>query len=757
MNSSKPFLSLRFGIWPCFFIGLTSLSLIIAGSWEVSARLSVFAIDGPFQVWNPLQRILAGQLPGRDFDVFHGVGYVWLHFFPFVAMGGTFFASEFIRNLLPPLSVIVAFYPYLRRVGVPAAESWAASLFTSATLLLGLRTTLAYMVVSGASSIPLRVSLSLLALYAMFYLVDRWLGSRPLVAGGLGGCILGVIGFFTTDQTIFVGVTVLFCGSVAALSLDGITWNRRIACGFLYFIVLIPAAVTVCILLHAGACGGDWRKPLEFAYKIIPAEQVWYFGSPPFTYAKSLGDFLSPFYIIHPMPLVAAFGLVCGLWEPIRKFRALAWIILAAGFLVSLPFIPGALSTGKTWTVQCVGSLFAAAAILLLARKSSFRFRGWIWLALCLYGALSMTPNLVYETKAYFVGAWRVAATILLCGGIGMVMNLDILQFWSWRFNNAARKAGPWTIAAISAIFLAGLYWTWPDRSYPLESAVATLQTIEWEPGSAASTSVTEIGGITIDSTYGKTYASALALGNSLNGNGLRIFSTYTGVIDSSLNSRNPVSDYIVHALGTRWQEYVAAFKREKPELVQIQRRRTPGTTAYTQHTNWAFFRELLTNYKPVLSSGWCVFWKRDPSADLSITPLPEAEYPEIITKQLPLSSGQKPQFLSLESQVSDSSSFLECTISYRTTSDSPFAFLFSKFTRTVVAYNGSDGVEVFGLPPALSLERTVSFPVFANSDKQTRIHLWNENPFCSFQSNILSVKFSKLTTARHSIAALIK
>src|SRR5690349_9033427 len=48
------------------------------------------AIDGPFQLYNALRRIVAGQTGGVDFQFFHGLGIPYLHYIPFRMFGGTF-------------------------------------------------------------------------------------------------------------------------------------------------------------------------------------------------------------------------------------------------------------------------------------------------------------------------------------------------------------------------------------------------------------------------------------------------------------------------------------------------------------------------------------------------------------------------------------------------------------------------------------------------------------------------------------------
>src|SRR3954469_7733629 len=70
-------------------------------------------LDGPFQLFNGLRRIAAGQRLGGTFQVFHGPGVPYLHFIPFWLFGQSFVASEMSRQLVSigaALLVLVGFF-----------------------------------------------------------------------------------------------------------------------------------------------------------------------------------------------------------------------------------------------------------------------------------------------------------------------------------------------------------------------------------------------------------------------------------------------------------------------------------------------------------------------------------------------------------------------------------------------------------------------------------------------------------------------
>jgi hypothetical protein len=118
-------------------------------------------IDGPFQLYNGLRRIAAGQHLGGTFQVFHGPGVPYLHFIPFWVFGGDFLASEMSRQLvsiLAAMGVLVAFF-----------RAWTGSWRTAVPMSVAALVTL----------IPLRVN-------ALLFPINSMIGLRstmPLVIG----------------------------------------------------------------------------------------------------------------------------------------------------------------------------------------------------------------------------------------------------------------------------------------------------------------------------------------------------------------------------------------------------------------------------------------------------------------------------------------------------------------------------------------------------------------------------------------------
>src|SRR5437868_2731849 len=114
-------------------------------------------IDGPFQLFNGLRRIAAGQRLGGTFQVFHGPGVPYLHFIPFWLLGKSFVASEMSRQLVSIVAAILILVGFFRawtgswREAIPmsvvaicllAIPLRAIALFFPINSMIGLRATM---------------------------------------------------------------------------------------------------------------------------------------------------------------------------------------------------------------------------------------------------------------------------------------------------------------------------------------------------------------------------------------------------------------------------------------------------------------------------------------------------------------------------------------------------------------------------------------------------------------------------------------
>jgi hypothetical protein len=246
--------------------GLIPLMLVSLGI-ETALHFSDEPIDGPFQLYNALRRILAGQQGGVDFQFFHGIGIPYLAYIPFRLMGGTFAASELSRQLLATLAGPVVVLAVFRVF----TGNWRRA-FTLSTIVLALSIALGLrpMVLAINSLLSIRTALpTLIPALWILPIGRRW---RSMLTGAaIGGSIL-----LGTEQGLAVLAAFLIVSAV-------LVWRapQRVPVILETAIALAAMVVTVTgVTLVIGGLAG-MKGALYYNLKLVPMDQYWYFGSPP--------------------------------------------------------------------------------------------------------------------------------------------------------------------------------------------------------------------------------------------------------------------------------------------------------------------------------------------------------------------------------------------------------------------------------------------------------------------------------------------
>ena len=71
------------------------ISLILVNAKLYSLNLDYVPYNGTFQTFNPSRRMFDGEIPGRDFNPYLGLGPTYLNAFITYFLGGNFAASKF--------------------------------------------------------------------------------------------------------------------------------------------------------------------------------------------------------------------------------------------------------------------------------------------------------------------------------------------------------------------------------------------------------------------------------------------------------------------------------------------------------------------------------------------------------------------------------------------------------------------------------------------------------------------------------------
>lgn len=92
-----------------------------------------------------------------------------------------------------------------------------------------------------------------------------------------------------------------------------------------------------------------------------------------------------------------------------------------------------------------------------------------------------------------------------------------------------------------------------------------------------------------------------------------RIFSTYASALETYRGQFQPSgTDYIIHALGDEAiASYMETFRAGDFDYVTTIREEYSVWEYWVQNANWYFYRELLAEYQPVYANDYQVFWKK--------------------------------------------------------------------------------------------------------------------------------------------------
>ncbi|MCC6361050.1 MAG: hypothetical protein IT450_20100 [Phycisphaerales bacterium] len=366
LNTQPPY---RIGAWALLMvlIPLAAAALVLRWPFEVFVQavlptLSPFeavAIDGPFQMFNALRRLEAGQTPGVDFQYFHGIGHVYLHYPVFAWLGRDVFASEYARDLLSPLLYAAAVAVF----GFAATRRFGGGWVVAAFILIVSDLAAFDLVGHDINPRSLRCTAPIFAFAIMLSKL------RPLRKAVLMGCATALAAGLGTEHALaLVGATVV----VQLFVLAG-HWRRASVGDWLFVPVFLAATVTATGLLFvamghgfAGAAGA-----LRYALVETPRDQFWYFGTPPNAYVGEWADlFRAP--RVQAMLLLGVPAALWALERAVRCERATLQgdrpVVAATMLIYSLAASIGYLGIARDQNILHVFRTLAMAAALFAAQ-----------------------------------------------------------------------------------------------------------------------------------------------------------------------------------------------------------------------------------------------------------------------------------------------------------------------------------------------------------------------------------------------------
>jgi len=529
-----------------------------------STRFSGYALDGAFQLYNPLRRLAAGELPGRDFPFFHGVGMPWIHYPLFLLFGGNIFASEMARWLLSPFLFALSGAVFFRAL----LGTWARAVIALAVFVAMSNTVPELNLVDpGNSMVGIRSTTVLFLAAAMLWPVRRprtvakiFQADAPLL---VSYALLGASVALGSEQGVAaIGAFLLvrFFQNVRRLG-----WSWR---PFAQSAVDTAAAVASVLITLTVLTGGHAVAALRYAFVDIPADQGWVFGSIP-------NIVLTP--------------------------DALAWDLRGGPSLDLHAMVPGYLLTGAVAVLLVIIArrtgavnprIVSAAAVLALA--------GVAVLAAVL-GYLSLTLQLAPFGRNAAAVASGVGTALVITGIARAEARIRAGARSSWLA--VGRLATAAALVVVAVLFLG-------------TSAVARVPVFQSIPKREVVAAAVAAPGQDDYAVAGPGFRWAMDQILPKIPEGAQIWATYSSLFNSERDELVPApggEDYIIHALGAdRREAYEDAFVSERPEAV------ITSNPNYTIYEEWLwgryprFYSTLLQDYTLTVVTGSHLLWLRN-------------------------------------------------------------------------------------------------------------------------------------------------
>lgn len=501
--------------------------------------------DGPFQLLNALRRLNDGQTLGKDFNFFHGIGTLYIHYPLFVVFGKNLFASEFSRQLVSHLLFIIVNYLFLYIFSRSRKIAFIGS-------LLGLLFSNSYKAVFDPINSMLGVRsfmVFILAGYLLTYFIKMRDTKNSIRNCVIIGFLLAISIFISTES----GLAVILAFYTSYLFIYREPFWQKVRFTLYTTGILFISAFEVYYYI----CGEYWIECLKFLFLEVPADQFWYFGVYPVSFATSISQ----------------------------------------------------LFTDKRFSVIFVVSVCMLIYFYREYTKDS-RVEKYALIVLILYGIFSTIPLLaIYNPNYYAAPLARIIYLVLI-----LMMCKKFINKLSDKYFNM------FTIGVLIFFVLFGVreyhkIIREPEILYTYNNAAG-----EWISQEIPYYSQKKYLGVYLSKTWERHLINVEAILNVSNDDSISLWSTYTSVIEADYNIYNPYIDYIIHGLGPiKRTQYVQNFKKISPEFVRTDNEKVWTFGEWLRNEHWEVYKELFSHYSIAYIDEKGVLWQKNNQATESM------------------------------------------------------------------------------------------------------------------------------------------
>lgn len=540
------------------FILLIWANLLGTRAFYEGAFLDYNPINGDFQTYNPLRRMSAGEMPGRDFHPYLGLGTTYATYLPYKLLGENFSASKTGSFLVHGVLFGIGNFVLLMLLGASGVVALALSflVYLYAYMAADFLYMLPFGIAATESGLPfaqtfralaapensclgIRTALPLITAGILLLCYRRGWLKNPRAEAITWGVLSGLQVAWSNDYG-FVSAALLV--AIYNIYIARGNWAERIAVGSTQLLAAVAAAIFI-ITLATGFYPHNW---LHYNFSGVAKDQFWYF-----MFDEKDKIFSPAIFLRDP-----------------KNLLFLSFLLVVGGGLAVQQFFSKRREAEKLLLIFVIGATLAAGILSSIGG-------GFMW--------------------RYFSATVRLAPFVLL-----------------WLCWLAARPLVKWRpeslLAVGTLVAAAGFFYFF--------TPISLWNYSTWVTAKAGQNYFynEETGGYLPESQKGEI-AIALKIRDTLKDAPpeKRLFSTYSTLADAVSGSFQASHiDYIIHALGSEnRRNYLAAFDKWKPAFISTPREDFSLWEVWSRRVNWWFYREMLPLYEPVMATPYHLFWQR--------------------------------------------------------------------------------------------------------------------------------------------------
>lgn len=253
---------------------LFTLFSIIIYSCSSAFDIPTFHLDGAFQTASGLFRINSGQVPGRDFFPYLGIGPL-LIIYPFFKIAGatlfsSVFSAQFVTLILRWISLAILWRFIFKPKTTFASLTYSSAIFVFPFLIAH---KFSGPFEPGNSLRPIRAAAPYLTAIAIYFLMTKCKANKSM-RDCLAGLIFGITLLWSNDFAIPTAGSFFIFYSIYSYSEDKNRWSKSFSISLIStfaFYVIILSIITI----------GHPTNLFKYNFFDVATDQWWYFG--PYT------------------------------------------------------------------------------------------------------------------------------------------------------------------------------------------------------------------------------------------------------------------------------------------------------------------------------------------------------------------------------------------------------------------------------------------------------------------------------------------